>query len=37
MIYENSRENKHVLYVSMKIVTKHEINGVPAKWAPQIF
>jgi hypothetical protein len=37
MIYENSRENKRVLYVSMEVVTMHEINGMPAKWAPQIF
>jgi hypothetical protein len=34
MIYENSRENKRVLYISMEGVTMHKINGVPPKWAP---
>ena len=32
IIYDNRRENKLVLFVSMEIVTMHEKkNGVPAK------
>jgi hypothetical protein len=33
--YTNCRKNKFVLFISVEVVTMYELNGVPAKWAPQ--